>query len=123
MMRSTILGILFPLCWVASTWGNPDLRAIDPDAQTGPPFQGAGGRGARILRQEGNHTLHAATDCWVELAQRSDRRWAQLDAVFAHSQPRSAFACSQGMLGPSSAIATSNAATSSASSRAAISLS
>lgn len=48
---------------------------------------------------------------------------AKLDAVGAHSQPRSTLTCAQGMFGPASAIASSKGATSSASSKAVISCS
>jgi len=103
--------------------GVDDAIVTDPNAESGSALQGAGGRWTRVVRQEGDRTLHAVTYRWVEPAQRSDSPGAQLDAISAHSQPRSALACSQGMFGPSSSIAASKAATSSASSRAAISFS
>lgn len=101
--------------------GVDDAIVTDPHAESGSALQCPGGRGTRVLCQEGNRALDPATNRRVELAQRSYGRWSQLDPVSGHSQPRSAFACSQGMFGPSSFIAASNAATSSASSRAAIS--
>ena len=100
--------------------GVDDAIVTRPNAESWSTLQGAGGRGTRVLRKQGDRALDPATNRRIELAQRSYGRWSQLDPVLAHSQPRSAFACSQGMFGPSSFIAASNAAMSSASSRAAV---
>lgn len=103
--------------------GVDDAIVTDPNAESWSAFQGSGGRWTRVLRQKCDRALDPATDRRVELAQRSYGRWSQLDPVFAHSQPRSAFTWSQGMFGPSSSIAASNATMSSASSAAAMSCS
>ena len=78
---------------------------------------------ARIFGKQSNRASDASTDRGVELAQGTDGTWAELDPISAHAQPRSALTCSQGMFGPSSAIAWSKAAASSASSNACISCS
>lgn len=98
-----------------------DAVVADADAETGPASKGTGSRRAGVLRQQRDSSLDAMPDRWVELAKGSRGRRAQLDTVPAQTHPRSALACSQGMFGPSSAIAASKAATSSASSSAATS--
>ncbi len=103
--------------------GVDDAVVTDTYAEARSALQGAGGRGARVLRQESDHALHAVADRRVEVPERSNGGRPQLDAVVRHTQPRSALTCSQGMLAPSSAIAASNAVTSSESSSAAVSLS
>lgn len=98
-----------------------DPVVTDAHSQRGPALQRASGGGTWVLREERNCALDAATNRRIELPERTYRGGSQLDSVLAHSQPRSAFTCSQGMFGPSSLIAASNAATSSLSSRAAMS--
>lgn len=100
--------------------GVDDPVVADPDTKTRPTLQRACPRGSRILGEQRDCALDPAANLRVELAQGADCRRAKLDAIRAHSQPRSALTCSQGMFGPSSAIAASKAATSSASSRAVI---
>ena len=101
--------------------GVDDAVVPDSHAQARSSAQSTRRRRTWVLREQRDDALDAAADLWIELAQRTDGGRSQLDAISAHSQPRSAFACSQGMFGPSSAIAASNAAASSASSSAAIS--
>jgi hypothetical protein len=48
--------------------GVDDAVVTDANAETGSPFQGAGGWWTWILRQEGDRTLQAATNRRVELA-------------------------------------------------------
>lgn len=103
--------------------GVDDAVVPDADAQTVSPLERPGSRGTWVLREQPDGALNAVPDLRVELAQRSDGRWAKFDPVRAHAQPRSALTCSHGMLGPSSAIAASKATTSSASSSAAMSCS
>ncbi len=100
-----------------------DPITTDADTQARPTLESTRTRRARILGEHSDCTLDAPPNLRVELAQGADCRWTKLDAVRAHSQPRSALTCAQGMFGPSSAIAASKAATSSASSSAVISCS
>ena len=100
-----------------------DAVIADPDTKTRPTLKHTCTRRARMLGEQSDRTLDPTANLRVELAQRPDCPRAKLDAIRAHSQPRSALTCSQGMLGPSSAIAASKAATSSTSSRAVISCS
>ncbi len=95
----------------------------DSDSKTRPALQSTCTWRARILREQSDCALNSPASLRVEFAQGADGRRSKLDAIGAHSQPRSALTCSHGMFGPSSAIATSKPATSSASSRAAISCS
>jgi len=97
-----------------------DAVVTDTNAKSGSAPHRSSGRRARIPRQECDCSLQTSTCRRVELAQRSEGGRPQFDPVRGHSQPRSAFACSQGMFAPSSAIAASNARASSASSNAAI---
>jgi len=100
-----------------------DPVIADPDTKTWPTLEGACTRRSRILGEHRDCALDPTANLRVELAQGAGCRRTKLDAIRAHCQPRSALTCSQGMFGPSSAIASSKAATSSASSRAAISCS
>ena len=93
--------------------GVADAVVADADAKTRPALQGSRARRARVLCQQGDRALNALSNLRIELAQGPGRCRAKLEAVFAHTQPRSALTCSQGMFGPSSAIAASKAATSS----------
>ncbi len=97
--------------------------AVVPHAnpESRPATQGTRCRGPRVVRQEGDCSLDTWANVRVEFAECPDRGRAQFYPIEAHAKPRSALTCSQGMLGPSSAIAASKAATSSASSRASIS--
>ena len=97
-----------------------DPVVADPDTKTRPTSQGACTRRARILGEQRDCTLDPTANLRVEVVHGADCRRTKLDAIRAHSQPRSALTCSQGIFGPSSAIAASKAATSSASSRAVI---
>lgn len=101
--------------------GVDDAVVPDTDAKGGSSLQGAGARRTRVLCQQGDGASDARTNLWIELAQGSGRGGAKLDAVLVHVQPRSALTWVHGMFGPSSFIAASKAATSSASSSAAIS--
>ena len=100
-----------------------DAVITDPNAKAWATLESARSRRARVLRQQRNCTLQAMTDRRVELAQGANGRRTQLDPIVAQVQPRSTLTCSQGMFGPSSFIAASKAAASSASSKAATSLS
>ncbi len=98
-----------------------DAIVADADAVGGPTSECPGSGRTRILGEEGDRPLDAGSDVRMELSECPERGWADLDPVAAHDQPSSAFTSSQGMFGPSSAIAASKAATSSASSAAATS--
>ena len=100
-----------------------DAAIADPDTKTWPTLESTCARRSRILGEQGDCALDATTKLRIELAQGAGCRRTQLNAIRAHSQPRSALTCSHGMFGPSSAIAASKAATSSASSSAVISCS
>jgi len=100
-----------------------DAVVTNADAETVSPVEGPGPWGTWAVCEQPDGSLNAEADLRVELSQRSDSGWAELDAVLAHTQPRSALTCSHGMLGPSSVIAASNAARSSASSSAVMSCS
>ena len=78
---------------------------------------------SRIVGEQGDRAVDATANLRVELAQVARRGRSKLDPISAHTQPRSALTCSQGMFGPSSAIAASKATMSSASSKAVISCS
>lgn len=78
--------------------------------------QRPGGGWPWILREQRDRSLNPRLNVGIELAKGSSRCRPDLDPVGAHCQPRSVFTCSQGMLAPSSAIASSNADTSSVSS-------
>ena len=97
-----------------------DAVAADPDPQPGPPPQRASRRWSRVFSQERDRALDAPANLRVELSQRANGRRPKFYAVLAQSQPRSALTSSQGMFGPSSSMAESKAATSSASSSASI---
>ena len=94
-----------------------------PDAKTGPALKRTCTWRTRFLGEQRDCTLNPPANLRVELAQSAECRRTELDAIRAHSQPRSALTCSHGMFGPSSAVAVSKAATSSASSQAVISCS
>ena len=94
--------------------------AARPDAECVAPLELLDIRWTRVFRQQGYGPLDPSSDLGIQLSQSSKRRRAQFDPVAAQSQPRSALASFQGMFGPSSAIAASNAATSSISSSASI---
>ena len=94
-----------------------------PDPETGSTLQSTSGRWTRVVRQQCDGALKPVTNRRIELSEGSNSRGPHLDAVLAHIQPRSALTCSHGMFGPSSAIAASKAAMSSASSKAVMSLS
>jgi hypothetical protein len=96
-----------------------DPVVTDPNVRTWTALQRTGGRRTRIVCQQSDGTLEATTDGRVKLAYCPYSGRSQLDPVIAHVQPRSTLTSSQGMFGPSSAIAASKAATSSASSNAA----
>lgn len=100
--------------------GVDDSVVTDSDAKSSSAPQGSRSWRSGVVRQQEDRALNTPAILRVEPAEGSHRRGPQLDAVLAHSQPRSAFTCSQGIFGPSSTIAASNAATSSASSKAAI---
>lgn len=97
------------------------IPSADSKAWSAP--QSASRRWTWILCQQGDGALDARPDLRVELAQGPGGRRSKLDTVLGHAQPRSALTCSHGTFGPSSSIAASKAATSSTSSRAAISCS
>ena len=103
--------------------GVDDAVVTHPDPETGSTLQSSGGRWMRVVRQQCNGALKSVTNRRIELPESSNSGGPQLDAVLAHIQPRSALTCSHGMFGPSSPIAASKAAMSSASSRAVMSLS
>ncbi len=103
--------------------GVDDAVVPDPDTESRTPLQGSRARWPRILGQQCDGAVDSSPNVGIELAERTGCGGTKLDAVGAHSQPRSALTCSHGMFGPSSAIAASKATTSSASSRAAISCS
>lgn len=100
-----------------------DAVVTNTYAQAVPSLECPGAGGTWVVCEQPDRALNAGADFGVELAQCSDRGWSKRDAVLAQTQPRSDLTCSQGMLGPSSAIAASKAATSSASSSAAMSCS
>ncbi len=103
--------------------GNGVDDPIVPDANAKPRSapERSGRRRSGVGGQKGDRPLDTAAHVEVQLAKRSRRCRADFDAVAAHTQPRSAFTCSQGMLGPSSAMEASKASTSSTSSSASIS--
>ncbi len=103
--------------------GVDDAVIAHADPESGTALKCTCARRARVLGEQRDRTLNPTADLGVELAQSAYGGWAKLDAIGAHSQPRSALTCAQGMFGPSSAIASSKAATSSASSNAVISCS
>ena len=103
--------------------GVDDAVVADADAKPWSAPKGLCTRWARIGGEQGDGALDAAAGLRIELTQRPCGRRAKLKVVCTHSQPRSALTCSHGMFGPSSAIAASNAATSSLSSSAVISCS
>lgn len=84
-----------------------DPVVTDPDAKTGTTLERAGTWWAWILTKQRDRALDPAADLRVEFTERANSGRPQLDAVGAHSQPRSFFTCSQGMFGPSSANASS----------------
>ncbi len=65
-----------------------------------------------ILCKQRDCTMKARLHRSVNLTEFTQCRRAELNLVFAHSQPRSALTWSQGILSPDSPIAASNAATS-----------
>jgi len=71
-----------------------------------------------ILAEKRDPTLDPRLDASVDLLELSECCWAELDGVCGHAQPRSCLTVSQGMLWPSSAIVSSNAAMSRTSSNA-----
>lgn len=95
-----------------------DPVVADTNPVAGTTAQRPGGWWPGIFSQKGDGTLDPGADAKVELAHRPEGGGANFDAVAAHAQPRSARTCSQGTLSPTSAIAASNAATSSVSSMA-----
>lgn len=103
--------------------GVEDAVITDSNTKARPTMKSSCARRSGILGEQADCALDATENLRIELAQGTDCRRAQLDAICAHSQPRSVLTCSQGMFGPSSAIAASNAETSSASSSAVISCS
>lgn len=103
--------------------GVKDAVVADSNTKTRSALQCACTGRARIFGEQGDCALDASTDGGFELAQGTGGCRTELDPIPAHAQPRSALTCSQGMFGPSSAIASSKAATSSASSKALISCS
>lgn len=94
-----------------------DAVVTDPDAVAGPTLKGARSRRTGIVREKRERALDTWPICGMDTTQPLQRRRSHLNPVRAH-QPRSDFTCSQGMLSPSSAMASSKAAMSSASSRA-----
>lgn len=101
--------------------GVDDAVVTDPDAPTRWALQRTGSRRSWILCEQRDRALDATADLGVELTKSPDCCRSEFDPVGGHTQPRSALTCSQGMLGPSSAIAASKSATSWASSKADIS--
>lgn len=67
-----------------------DAVIADPHAHAGPTLKCPGGRRTRVLAQEGNCSLYSAAVLVVHAAQGLHSRRSQLDAVTAHTQPRSA---------------------------------
>ena len=98
--------------------GVDDAVVAHSHAETRSVSQGSGGGWSRIASQECNRTLDAFANLRIKLAECSGGGGAKLDPVVGHDQPRSALTSAQGMLSPSSAIASSKAATSSLSSSA-----
>src|SRR5580693_4841980 len=92
--------------------GIDDPIVADPNAEPRSTPQGFGRWRAGIGGQKGDRPLDARAHVRVELAKRSSRGRPDLDAIATHVQPRSALTCSQGMLGPSSAMEASKASTS-----------
>jgi len=88
--------------------------AVIPDAnsESGAPLKCFGTWWPWILTEECDRAANAVTILMVNLLQRTNCGRTQFDLV-GHVQPRSAFTWAQGILGPSSAIASSNATTSS----------
>jgi len=103
--------------------GVDDAIVADSNSKTRPALEGTCPRRARILREQSDCALDPPANLRIEFAQGTDGRRSKLDAVSAHSQPRSALTWSHGMFGPSSAIAASKPVRSSASSMAVISCS
>lgn len=91
----------------------PDSQPVSRAAAQRP-----GCRRSRVFGEERDCSLNAPSDMRIELAKGPGGGRADLDSVTAHTQPRSIFTCSQGMLSSSSAIAASKAAMSSTSSSA-----
>ena len=91
---------------------NPELRPVPERSAC---------RRSGIARQKGDRPLDTGVHLGIQFAKRSRRCRADFDAIAAHAQPRSAFTCSQKMLGPSSAMEASNASMPSASSSASVS--
>src|ERR1019366_6878196 len=98
--------------------GVDDSVFPDPDSVTRSSAQRPGRRRPRILREERDRALNPRPSLWVKLLKRPRSCGAQLNPVRGQIQPRSTLTCSQGMLSPSSAMAASKAAMSSASSNA-----
>lgn len=69
-----------------------DAIVADPHTKGRPAAQATRGRRTRVFREKGDRPLDALADLRIELVQRADGGRAQLDAVAAHSQPRSALA-------------------------------
>ena len=99
--------------------GVDDAIAADTHSEARSAAKRLGTRRTGILAEQCDRTADPITVLVIDLLQGSNRGRTQLDSV-GHDQPRSAFTCAHGMLGPSSAIASSNAATSSESSSASI---
>ena len=67
-----------------------DPVVADPDTKTRPTLEGTCTWRARILGEESDRTLDATANLRVKLTQGAYCRRAKLDAIRAHSQPRSA---------------------------------
>ncbi len=93
----------------------------DPDPESWSTSQRPGCRWPWVGREEGNRSLDTGAGFRIQLAKCPRRGWPDLYAVGVQAQPSSALTSSQGMLGPSSAIAASKAVMSWASSNASIS--
>ena len=70
--------------------GIDDAVIPDPNTEARTSLQGTCSRWARILREQCDGALDTSPNLRVELVQGPGSRRAKLDAVDAHSQPRSA---------------------------------
>ena len=98
--------------------GVNDSVVTNPEAKALTSSQRSRGGRARVLGEKSDSPLNSRLRRSINLAELPKSRWAKLNSVRAHNQPRSVFTCSHGMLSPSSMSAASNAATSCDSSRA-----
>ncbi len=67
-----------------------DAIVAYPDPKAGTPLQGSRGRRSWIFCEQRDRALDPTPYLRIELAQGANGRRAKLDAVGAHSQPRSA---------------------------------